>query len=251
MRQRVFLVFSNPAKDSFTVQQIIEDKDLGKIIINVHPRARHFVFRTKPDAIYVSIPPGSTKQQLAQAIENLRQRLLANRQALPVSPLIDLNYRIDCEHFKLSLVSGTKNKFLARSELGKMEIVCPPEADFKDEALQEWFHKVIEEALRRNAKVVLPPMLEALARANHLVYRSVKINSSRGRWGSCSGSKNINLSYFLLLLPSHLIEYVLLHELCHTIEMNHGEKFWALLNRMTDGKALALREELRKYQTSI
>ena len=79
----------------------------------------------------------------------------------------------------------------------------------------------------------------------------MKINSSKGRWGSCSARKAINLSYYLVLLPKHLIDYVLLHELCHTREMNHGERFWALLNSVTDGKALELREELKQYKTEI
>ena len=84
-----------------------------------------------------------------------------------------------------------------------------------------------------------------------LPYKSVKINSSRGRWGSCSARKAINLSYFLVLLPKHLIDYVLLHELSHTREMNHGDRFWTLLNSMTGGKAFELREELKKYKTDI
>ena len=120
-----------------------------------------------------------------------------------------------------------------------------------DENLQNWLRKVIEESLRRNAKSILPPRLEHLSAQCGLSYASVKINSSQGRWGSCSARKNINLSYYLVLLPSHLIDYVLLHELCHTREMNHGERFWDLLNRFTDGKALALRKELKKYRTEI
>lgn len=189
-------------------------------------------------------------KEVKQAIENLRGKLLAARQRLS-RPLIDLNYKIDAEYFKLSLVSGEKDQFLANSRLGFMQIICPPDADFADENLQNWLRKVIEESLRRNAKSILPPRLERLSKQNGLSYANVKINSSQGRWGSCSAKKDINLSYYLVLLPSHLIDYVLLHELCHTREMNHSERFWALLNQFTEGKALALREELKKYRTEI
>ena len=92
---------------------------------------------------------------------------------------------------------------------------------------------------------------KSLAQKYGFTYESVKINSSKGRWGSCSAKRGINLSYFLVLLPQHLIDYVLLHELCHTREMNHGEKFWSILNSVTSGRAHELREELRKYKTDI
>lgn len=140
---------------------------------------------------------------------------------------------------------------MANSKLGFMQIVCPPQAVFADEGLQNWLRKVIEESLRKNAKVILPSRLEHLSKQSGLPYKSVKINSSQGRWGSCSARKDINLSYYLVLLPSHLIDYVLLHELCHTREMNHSERFWELLNRFTNGNAMALRNELRGYRTCI
>lgn len=232
------------------MDKIIEDKELGRLVVRVNTRARRLVFRTKSDAIYVSVPPHATMQEVKNAIEKLRGKLVASRQKLE-RPLIDLDYRIDTEYFKLSLVSGQRDRFLAHSELGEMRIICPPTADFADEKLQAWLRKVIEEALRRNAKIILPPRLYMLSSRHNLPYESVQINSSRGRWGSCSSRKKINLSYFLVLLPKHLIDYVLLHELCHTREMNHGERFWALLNSLTDGKALALREELRKHRTEI
>ena len=211
---------------------VIEDDELGSLIVRVNPRARSLVFRTKSDAVYVSVPPGTTTKEVKRAIENLRSKLLLSRQKV-ARPLIE------------------KEQFLANSRLGVMQIVCPPQADFTDENLQNWLRKVIEESLRRNAKSILPPRLEHLSAQCGLSYASVKINSSQGRWGSCSARKNINLSYYLVLLPSHLIDYVLLHELCHTREMNHGERFWDLLNRFTDGKALALRKELKKYRTEI
>lgn len=230
--------------------KIISDKELGNLVVRVNSRARRLVFSTKSDAIYVSVPPRTTLHEVEEAIEKLRSRLLATRQKV-VRPLIDLSFRIDAEYFQLSLVSGKHDKFLAHSELGKMEIVCPPDANFADENLQQWLQKVIEEALRRNAKIILPPRLYMLAEQHRLPYKSAKINSSRGRWGSCSAAKAINLSYFLVLLPPHLIDYVLLHELCHTREMNHGDHFWELLNGLTGGKALELREELKRYKTEI
>lgn len=231
-------------------ERILEDEELGKLLVRVNVRARRLTFRTREGAIYVTVPPGTTLSEIRNAIEQLRPRLRSARQK-HTRPLIDLNYRIDTEFFKLSLVSGQRERFLSRSELGEMQIICPPDVDFTEPELQEWLRKVIEEALRRNAKIILPPRLYALSIRHGLTYKSVKINSSSGRWGSCSARGNINLSYYLVLLPSHLIDYVLLHELAHTREMNHGERFWALLDKFTDGKALALRNELKQYRTDF
>ena len=99
--------------------------------------------------------------------------------------------------------------------------------------------------LRLKALSYLPLRLKQLAIAHGFSYNTVKISRSKSRWGSCSSKKNINLSLFLMLLPEYLIDYVLLHELCHTIEMNHGAEFWNLLDRTCQGRAKLLRKELK------
>ena len=231
-------------------EHVLEDEELGRLLVRVNIRARRLTFRTREDAVHVTVPPGTTIGEVKNAVEQLRFRLRVARQRQS-RPLIDLNYRIDTEFFKLSLVSGERDRFLSRSELGEMQIICPPGADFADAESQAWLRKVIEEALRRNAKIILPPRLYMLSQKYNLPYQSVKINSSSGRWGSCSAQRTINLSYYLVLLPKHLIDYVLLHELSHTREMNHGERFWALLDELTEGKAQALRKELRQYRTEF
>lgn len=232
-------------------EHILEDKEFGPMLIRVNARARRLIFRTREDGVHVTVLPGTSLAEVKRALEELRPRLRAAAAEKQNRKLIDLDYRIDTEFFKLALVAGQRARFLSRSELGEMQIICPPDADFSDRNLQSWLRKVIEEALRRNAKIILPPRLYMLSVKHNLPYKSVKINSSSGRWGSCSMRGNINLSYYLVLLPKHLIDYVLLHELAHTREMNHGERFWALLDKLTEGKAEALRMELKQYRTEF
>jgi len=102
-----------------------------------------------------------------------------------------------------------------------------------------------ETDLRIKAKQFLPQITDSLAKQHKFEYQTVTIRNSKTRWGSCSTKKNISLSLYLMTLPEHLIHYVILHELCHTVEMNHGQRFWNLLDRVTDGRAMALRKELK------
>jgi len=101
--------------------------------------------------------------------------------------------------------------------------------------------------LRKEAKRLLYNRTKQLAAKHGFTFTDVKIQSSKSRWGSCSREKSINLSLYLMLLPVHLIDYVILHELCHTKEMNHGDKFWAWMDKVTENKAYELRQELKKY----
>lgn len=60
-------------------------------------------------------------------------------------------------------------------------------------------------------------------------WKRVAIRNQRRRWGSCTSLKNLNFNYKILLLPPHLCDYIIVHELCHLVELNHGQNFWALV----------------------
>lgn len=230
--------------------QSVTDAELGTVVVRVNPRARRLIFRAVEGGFVATVPLGATWGDVARGLETLRPRL-REAQARRSEKLIDLNYRIEAEHFKLTLVERDTQRFQARSELGTMQILCPRDTDFSNPQLQVWLKKVIGEALRKNAKLVLPPRLYALSKRHGLPFHEVKINSSSGRWGSCSTRKDINLSYYLLLLPQHLIDYVLLHELTHTRVMNHSAEFWEMLDRLTDGRCEVLRRELKEFSASL
>jgi Protein of unknown function DUF45. len=133
------------------IEKEFSDKELGKIIIRENDRARRIVLRTRPEAIYITVPRGVQIKEVQVTIEKFRAKLIRSKKKVE-RKRIDLDYKIDTEFFKVSLVSGKQSKFLAHSELGETKIVCPPNANFEDEELQIWLRKVIEEVLRKNAK---------------------------------------------------------------------------------------------------
>lgn len=85
---------------------------------------------------------------------------------------------------------------------------------------------------KRQAKQYIPKRVDELANRFWLEYNSVKITSAKNRWWSCTSKKNLNFSYRLILTPKEVIDYVIIHELAHTIHMNHSKVFWWLVESM-------------------
>ena len=115
---------------------------------------------------------------------------------------------------------------------------------------QEKIRSAITEAFRVEAKDYLPQRVELLARKFGLKYRDLTIKNLSSRWGSCSGRNNINLNLHLIRLPYELIDYVILHELAHTREKNHSEKFWKYLCTLMP-EAIELNKKLKFYKMEI
>ncbi len=104
------------------------------------------------------------------------------------------------------------------------------------------------ERLRAEAKRTLPARVAELASQYGFRYGRITIRSTRSKWGCCTADNNLSLSLFLMILPDYLRDFVLLHELCHTVHHNHSAAFHALLNTCTCGREQELRKELRTYR---
>lgn len=99
--------------------------------------------------------------------------------------------------------------------------------------------------LKKRAKEYIPVRVNYFEGLTGLKAESVKITSAKARFGSCGPKNNICFSYRLMLYPCDAVDYVIVHELCHTAEHNHGPNFWALVQSiMPDYKK---RRNLLKY----
>ena len=97
---------------------------------------------------------------------------------------------------------------------------------------QKALRDVLVEVLREEAKILLPQKLAYFAEQYGFKFGKVTVKHNSSNWGSCSRAGNINLNLNLIRLPEPLCDYVLLHELCHLKEPNHGPRFHALLERL-------------------
>lgn len=105
------------------------------------------------------------------------------------------------------------------------------------------------ETMREAARAALVPKLrEAAARHGFGFKGRVAIKNNVTNWGSCSSKGNINLNMRLILLPEHLQDYVILHELCHLRHQNHGPQFHALLDSLLGGREKELQRELHEWK---
>ena len=79
---------------------------------------------------------------------------------------------------------------------------------------------------RKKAKLVFRERADYFASSMGLSFNRIAIREQRTRWGSCSSKKNLNFNWKLLLAPPQVLDYVVVHELCHLKQMNHSKAFW-------------------------
>jgi predicted metal-dependent hydrolase len=130
-------------------------------------------------------------------------------------------------------------------------IYYPVHRSIQDETLQTVIRKAVEHAWKVEACETLPQRIAQLAVQCNLTYGKLSIKNVRSYWGICMPDNSITLSIHLMHLPPHLIDFIILHELTHTVHKNHGADFWKLLDRLAGGKAREYTRELRKYSTRV
>ena len=97
---------------------------------------------------------------------------------------------------------------------------------------QQKFTEEEMKALREKARILLTERVQHFAPLIGVTYNQISIRAQHTRWGSCSSKGNLNFNCLLALVPIEVLDYVVVHELCHRKELNHSDRFWNEVSRI-------------------
>ena len=188
-------------------------------------RARRYIMRVRPDGtLRVTIPRGGSRAEAAafvrrQASWIARERARVRLERAPAQWTDGSTILLDGEPQRIE-ITAAGDGLIAR--YGGRSLQVDTAVDVRG---------AIERDLRELARERLVPRLLQLAEEHGLRVSRVTIRNQRSRWGSCSRSGAIALNFRLLQMPPSVRDYVLVHELMHLREQNHGRRFWKLVER--------------------
>lgn len=228
--------------------------DLPPYTIRENPKAKRVILKISAQhGLTVVIPKGFRRQDIPAILQAKKEwisrtwRRLAKAAAMP-APRRELPHVIVLaaigQEVAVAYEPGPSGELVLHQEQPQL-IVIRGDLQVPEEGaalLQQW--------LRHQGRRHLLPWLQGLSAATNLRCRRVQIRGQQSRWGSCSGRGTISLNYNLLFLRPALVRYLLLHELCHTVHLNHSPAFYALLATWVPDY-LKLRQEMRQSWLQI
>lgn len=228
----------------------ITDEEFGIITLRRSAKASHVRIRLGPDGrLRASLPLYAPAFLVKRLIRSSREQLRAMLAEQHTDTTFEHGMQIGKSH--TLIVRPTSLTKPSAKRHGQQIIVQLPESmSLETPEVMRSIRDVVIEALRIEAKSYLPKRLSFLAGKGDFTYEKVRFSHASGRWGSCSSNGTISLNIALMKLPFELIDYVLVHELSHTKQMNHSEAFWRLVEDADPSYKLH-RRELKKESPSI
>lgn len=229
---------------------IITDSEFGQITVRRSARATQVRIRVAPDGrLRASLPLYAPLFLVKRLIKSSRPELRAILSSAEPEFIYQNGMQIGKSH-TLLISESHSGKFKVVIKKQRIIVDLPSNQTLNDADNRRALRSVVAKALRSEAKSYLPRRLEYLAGLHGYSYETVRFSHASSRWGSCSSNGTISLNIALMKLPFELIDYVLLHELAHTQEMNHSDDFWELV-AATDPEFKTHRLNLKKHLTAI
>ena len=231
----------------------VDYPQIGSVTYKRNVRARRLSISIKSSSgVRVTIP-GTLSFRSAEEFVLSKSKWIIEKLCYFNSNILKFDHSDEfiTRNHKLNFTQVDGNKIVVKVKEPIISVQFPANIDIASNQVQEAAKKGIELAYRIEAHQYLPKRVQELANIHNFRYNRLGIKKATTRWGSCSAKNNINLNIYLMKLPDHLIDYIIIHELCHTIHKNHGPKFWEELNRKTNGNAKLLAKEVKQYRTGI
>jgi predicted metal-dependent hydrolase len=236
-------------------EKIIEHKDFGKITVVKSTRTRRISISIKPfEPLKVTLPVFVSFKKVEQFLDEKEQWI--HRTLDKIRKLEDQytifkeNTPFHTHEHELAIVRTEEERPKVSLKDKKILVELPGSADVQSTEIQQIIRWGIQAAWRKEARKYLPARLSEFSGKYGLSFNKVIIKNNKTRWGSCSQKNNINLSLHLMRLPDHLIDYILLHELAHTVHKNHSKRFWKQLGKICPN-ARSLDKEMKEYRIEI
>jgi predicted metal-dependent hydrolase len=228
----------------------ITDEEFGTITLRRSAKASHVRIRVAPDGrLRASLPLYAPIFLVKRLIKSSRDQLRAMLAEQSGDTAFEHGMQIGKSHTLIIRQANVTKTVAARH--GQQIIVSLPFAkDSQDPDVARIIRDGVIEALRIEAKSYLTKRLAYLATRGGYVYQKIRFSHASGRWGSCSSNGTISLNIALMKLPFELIDYVLIHELSHTVHMNHSQAFWSVVESV-DPQYVVHRRNLKKETPSI
>jgi len=230
----------------------IEHPLFGAVTLCRPERSRRISIAVKPTGeIRLSFPRGVSQKEALAFLDSKAEWIAKAKAkiAAKVPPKKEITMPFATRSHSLSLNPASTLRVSAKVGDGQIVVTYPADKNCSDEDVQQMIRWGIEKAWEIEAKALLPGRLAELSKRAGLSYHSVAVRNTKSRWGSCSSRNDISLSLHLMRLPDELVDYILLHELCHIAHKNHSADFYRLLDRLTGGRHAALQREMKKYNT--
>nr|WP_298894037.1 SprT family zinc-dependent metalloprotease [uncultured Acinetobacter sp.] len=211
-----------------------------------HARAKRLKLTVSAQSIRLTVPPHATKRQVQDFLLQsqvwleqtwLKQQLLTSQKA-EQSTQIELPTTLNLNFFPKTI--RVEYQSMSRAfKWSESELLLIINTERAEQALTQFVFQF--------AKQVLPEPLNYFATLHQRKVNTVRISKAKTRWGSCSSDQRIMLHAGLLLMPLESAEYVILHELAHTVHMHHQTSFWQQLEQWCP-QAKLKQKRLKQYR---
>ena len=203
-------------------KNIILDNDKVNYLLSISSRAKYIRISIGLEGMKVTVPKGIKIEFVEQFLHSKKKWIIKHNTNYKKEVINQLYY--EGNEIIYNVVCGLKENSLEfKDNVLSISLIEQLNSDEIYSIIKNWYIKRATESFNESIKVY-----------SHLIgvkFNRVCLREQKTRWGSCSGKGNLNFNLKLIMAPRFVLDYIVVHELCHLIHMNHSKSFWSEVER--------------------